>query len=40
VAIWVAGVALFHALPKLAPALGSALPTLALTFAAARATRR
>ena len=40
VAIWVAGVALFHALPKLAPALGAALPTLALTFAAARATRR
>jgi putative hydroxymethylpyrimidine transporter CytX len=40
VAIWIAGVALFHALPKLAPALGAALPTLALTFAAARATRR
>jgi NCS1 family nucleobase:cation symporter-1 len=40
VAIWIAGVALFHALPKLAPALGSALPTLALTFVLARATRR
>ncbi len=40
VAIWVAGVALFHALPKLTPALGAALPTLALTFVLARATRR
>ena len=40
VAIWVGGVALFHALPRFAPALGSALPTLALTFVLARATRR
>ncbi len=39
VAIWLAGVALYHLLPKLAPALGSALPTLALSFALAWATR-
>ncbi len=40
VAIWLAGVATFHLLPKVAPALGAALPTLALTFALARLTRR
>ncbi len=39
IAIWLAGVALYHLLPKLAPALGSALPTLALSFALAWATR-
>ena len=38
-AIWVAGVAVFHLLPRVAPELGSAIPTLALTFAAARLTR-
>jgi NCS1 family nucleobase:cation symporter-1 len=40
VAIWLAGVACFHLLPKLTPVLGAALPTLALTFVLARATRR
>lgn len=40
VAIWIAGVALFHLLPRVAPELGSALPTLAATFIAARLTRR
>jgi NCS1 family nucleobase:cation symporter-1 len=40
VGIWVAGVACFHLLPKLAPVLGAALPTLALTFVLARLTRR
>lgn len=39
IAIWAAGVALYHLLPKVAPALGSALPTLALSFALAWATR-
>jgi putative hydroxymethylpyrimidine transporter CytX len=39
VAIWVAGVALFHLLPRVAPELGSALPTLAATLLAARLTR-
>jgi NCS1 family nucleobase:cation symporter-1 len=40
VGIWIAGVALFHLMPRWAPSLGSALPTLALTFALARLTRR
>ena len=39
IAIWLAGVALYHLLPKVAPALGSALPTLVLSFALAWATR-
>lgn len=39
IAIWLAGIAFYHLLPKLAPALGSALPTLALSFALAWATR-
>jgi purine-cytosine permease-like protein len=39
VAIWLAGVALYHLLPRLTPGLGSALPTLALSFALAWATR-
>ena len=39
IAIWLAGVALYHLLPKVAPALGSTLPTLALSFALAWATR-
>jgi len=39
IAIWVGGVAFYHLLPKVAPALGSALPTLALSFALAWATR-
>ncbi len=39
IAIWLAGIAFYHLLPKLAPALGSALPTLALSFVLAWATR-
>jgi len=39
VAIWVLGVAVFHLLPQFSTQLGSALPTLALTFALARASR-
>lgn len=37
--IWVMGIVLFHVLGKLAPALGSALPTLLITFGLAAATR-
>jgi hypothetical protein len=40
VAVWLGGIALFHLLPKFAPELGSALPTLAVTFLLARLTRR
>ena len=40
IAIWLAGVAFYHLVPTFAPALGSALPTLALSFALAWATRR
>ncbi|QNP49054.1 purine-cytosine permease family protein [Diaphorobacter aerolatus] len=32
VAIWLAGIACYHLLPLLAPALGSAIPTLAICF--------
>ena len=39
IAIWLAGIACYHLLPRLAPALGSALPTLVLSFALAWATR-
>ena len=39
VAIWVLGVAVFHLLPQFSTQLGSALPTLALTFVLARASR-
>ncbi|MCL4185289.1 MAG: allantoin permease, partial [Burkholderiaceae bacterium] len=39
VAIWVLGVATFHLLPQVSTQLGSALPTLALTFALARLSR-
>ena len=39
VAIWLVGIACFHGLPSLAPVLGASLPTLALTFLLARATR-
>lgn len=37
--LWIAGIAAYHALATWAPALGSALPTLALTFVLARLTR-
>ena len=40
VATWFAGIALFYLLPRFAPELGSALPTLAATFLIARLTRR
>jgi nucleobase:cation symporter-1, NCS1 family len=39
VATWFGGVALFHLLPRFAPELGAALPTLAATFIVARITR-
>ena len=39
VAIWLAGIALYHLLAQLAPQAGSALPTLAATFAAGWLTR-
>ena len=39
IAIWLAGIACYHLLPRLAPVLGSALPTLVLSFALAWATR-
>lgn len=39
VAIWLLGVACFHLLPQLTTQLGSALPTLALTFVLARLSR-
>jgi len=38
-ALWVAGIAFYHGLAQWAPGLGSALPTLALTFVLAFATR-
>ncbi len=39
VAIWLLGVASFHLLPLVSTQLGAALPTLALTFLLARASR-
>lgn len=39
VAIWIAGIACFHLLPRLAPQAGSSLPTLALCFVLAFITR-
>lgn len=39
VALWLAGIACYHLLPRVAPGMGSALPTLALCFALAFATR-
>jgi len=39
VAIWLLGVAVFHLLPQVSTQLGSALPTLALTFVLARFSR-
>jgi len=37
--LWLLGIAVYHGLAKWAPQLGSALPTLALTFVAAALTR-
>ena len=39
VAVWVLGVAVFHLLPQWTTELGSALPTLALTYVLARGSR-
>ncbi|KAF1046957.1 purine-cytosine permease family protein [Xylophilus sp.] len=39
-ALWIGGIALYHALARWAPGWGAALPTLAVTFVLARATRR
>ena len=38
-AIWIAGIAAYHVIAKWAPQLGSALPTLAITFTLAWMTR-
>ena len=35
IALWLAGIAFYHLVPRFAPSLGSALPTLALCFALA-----
>ena len=40
VALWVLGIAFYHLLPYVTTTMGSALPTLGLTFAAAVATRQ
>ena len=40
VALWVLGIAFYHLLPYVTTAMGSALPTLGLTFTAAVATRQ
>jgi putative hydroxymethylpyrimidine transporter CytX len=40
VALWIAGIACYHLCAQLAPAWGSALPSLALTFVLARLTSR
>jgi purine-cytosine permease-like protein len=37
--LWIVGIATYHLLANLAPQLGSALPTLALTFTLAWLTR-
>ena len=39
VAIWLAGIAVYHLAPKVLPDAGSALPTLAFSFVLAWATR-
>ncbi|RYF25352.1 MAG: allantoin permease [Comamonadaceae bacterium] len=39
VVLWLAGIALYHLLPRVWPGAGSALPTLAVCFALAWATR-
>ena len=39
IAIWLTGIAFYHLVPRFYPLLGSALPTLALCFALAWATR-
>jgi putative hydroxymethylpyrimidine transporter CytX len=39
VAIWLAGIAFYHLIPKVTPVLGAALPTLVICFVLALATR-
>ena len=39
IVLWLAGIAFYHLVPRFAPALGSALPTLALCFALAFVSR-
>ena len=39
IALWLAGIAFYHSVPSFAPVLGAALPTLALCFVLAYATR-
>ncbi|MBU0746399.1 MAG: cytosine permease [Gammaproteobacteria bacterium] len=39
VAIWLAGIAFYHLIPKVSPVLGAALPTLVICFVLAFATR-
>ena len=39
VALWLAGIAVYHLAPKVLPGAGSALPALAFSFAVAWATR-
>ena len=39
IALWLGGIAAYHACSRFAPALGAALPTLALTLGLAWATR-
>jgi putative hydroxymethylpyrimidine transporter CytX len=39
VAIWLAGIAFYHLIPKVTPVLGAALPTLVICFVLAFATR-
>ena len=39
VGIWLAGIACYHGLPRVAPMLGAALPTLCLCFILAFMTR-
>ena len=39
ISLWLGGIAFYHLVPSFAPALGAALPTLALCFVLAYATR-
>ena len=39
IALWLGGIAFYHSVPSFAPVLGAALPTLALCFVLAYATR-
>ena len=39
VVLWLLGIAMYHLAPKVVPGLGSALPTLAVSFVLAWVTR-